>query len=160
MKRHQIMFFLAVAAALVLASAGCKTMGMAGTTKGQLLKINIEAPTDLPDLGADNVDVILGNRGVNNIQDVLVDVELPPELSVLGQTNDRGIDVVHDSSSNVYHFTIGKLQPAEDSHLRFRVQTHFGRSVEVPINVTAWQKDLPGEKLFRKTVIRLRERSF
>jgi hypothetical protein len=155
MKRNHIMIFTACVA-LVLAAAGCKTMGMAGTSKGQLFKINIYAPESLPEGGEDNVDVTLSNRGVNNIQDILADVELPPQITVLDQTNDRGIGVVHDTGSNTYHFTIGKMQPAEDSHLRFRVRTNFGGRSEADVNVTAWQKDLPGEKLFRKTVIKLR----
>src|SRR5947199_10328388 len=115
MKRNRI---LTVAAMFVLVAAmfslaACKTSGMALTSRGQLLKINITHPTDLPEGGEDNLDVALSNRGVNNIQNVLVDVELPSQLIVLDETHDRGVTMSHDPGMNVYHYTIGNLQPGE-----------------------------------------------
>jgi hypothetical protein len=127
------------------------------TSRGQLFKINIYAPKDLPEGAEDNLDIELSNRGVNNVKDILVDVELPPQLIVLDQTNDRGINVSHSPGSPIYHFSLGNLQPAENAHLRFKVRTAFGTMTQTgQISVTAWQKDLPGEKLFRKTTIDLR----
>lgn len=159
MKRSSV---IAVAAFSLLAIAlfamsSCKTSGMATTTKGQLFKININAPGDLPEGGTDNIDVVLSNRGVNKINDIFVDVELPPQLTVLDQTNDRGMTATHDPGTNVYHFQGPELSSPEDAHIRFKVQTRFGTMKETGnINVTAWQKDLPGDKLFRKTIIKLR----
>jgi Domain of unknown function DUF11 len=159
MKRNHT---LAVATMVVMAIAlftlsACKTSGMAMTSRGQLLKINIQHPTDLPEAGEDNLDIVVSNRGVNNIQDVLVDVELPPQLIVLDQTADRGIAGMHDPGSNVYHFTIGKIQPAEDSHLRFHVRTAFGTMRESgSVKATAWQRNLPGDRLVETAVIKLR----
>ena len=150
--------FFALAAALIMLAglASCKSSGMAMTSRGQLFKINIYAPNTLPEGGDGNVDVVLSNRGVNNIQDVLVDVQLPPQLLVLDQTQGTGINVAHAPGSAVYHFTIGNLQPGEDTTLRFHVRTSFGTVSETgEIGVTAWQSDLPGDKLFRKTVIGL-----
>ena len=153
---------LSVAALLLvaiarLATAACKSSGMAVTTRGQLFKINIKAPTDLPDQGEDNLDIILGNRGVNNVKDVLVDVELPPQLIVLNETHGRGIDASHDPGSNVYHYSIGNIQPAEDTTLRYRVRTSFGTMSETgSVKVTAWQRNLPGQKLIENAVIKLR----
>jgi hypothetical protein len=148
---------LAIMALALFATAGCKSSGMAVTTRGQLLKINIVHPTDLPESGEDNMDVVISNRGVNNIENVLVDVELPPQLVVLDQTNDRGVNVIHDPGSNVYHFTLGNVQPGEDSKLRFRVRTSFGSMRETgSVKVTAWQRDLPGDKLVETAVIKLR----
>ncbi len=145
-----------VAVALFMVSA-CKSGGMAMTSRGQLLKINIKHPTDLPDSGEDNLDITVSNRGVNNIQDVLVDVELPPQLIVLNQTGDRGINAMHDPGSNVYHFTLSKIQPAEDAHLRFHVRTQFGTMRETgSVKATAWQRDLPGDRLVETAVIKLR----
>src|SRR3954465_15464580 len=111
MKRnHTIAMASMVLMAIALfALSACKTSGMAVTNRGQLLKININHPTDLPEAGEDNLDIVVSNRGVNNISDVLVDVELPPQLVVLDQTGDRGIQTMHDPGANVYHFTIGKL---------------------------------------------------
>ncbi len=150
-------FTLAALALAVVFAASCKSSGMAVTSHGQFLKINISHPNDLPEGAEDNIDVIIGNRGVNNVKDVLVDVELPPQLTVLDQTADRGITAVHDPGTNVYHYTIGKIQPAEDSHIRFHVRTAFGGAQQTgSIDVTAWQKDLPGQKLVEHAAIKLR----
>lgn len=141
---------------LVVGLSACKSSGMAVTSRGQLFKINIYAPKTLAEGSDGNIDIDLSNRGVNNVKDILADVELPPQITVLDQTNDRGINVSHDPGSSVYHFTLGNLQPAEDSHIRFHVRTAFGTMTETgQISVTAWQKDLPGDKLSRKTTIAL-----
>ena len=157
-KKSLTVAMVAVLAIGLLATTACKSGGMAMTSRGQLLKINIEHPTDLPENGEDNLDVVVSNTGVNNIQDIVVDVELPPQLVVLDQTNERGITVTHDPGSNVYHFTLGNVQPAEKSNLRFRVRTAFGTMRETgSVKVTAWQRDLPGDKLVETAVIKLRQ---
>ncbi|MGZ7030585.1 MAG: hypothetical protein ACXVIJ_01325 [Thermoanaerobaculia bacterium] len=147
----------AILAIALFATTACKTSGMAVTSRGQLLKINIAAPKDLPDSGEDNLDVVVSNRGVNNIKDIVVDVDLPSQLVVLDQTNERGINVGHDPSANTYRFTIGNLQPAESTKIRFHVRTSFGTMRETgSVKVTAWQTDLPGDKLIETAVIKLR----
>ena len=159
MKRNRTLTVAAIALlALALAAAtACKSGGMAVTSRGQLFKINIVHPKDLPENGEDNLDVIISNRGVNNVENVLVDVELPPQLVVLDQTTDRGVNVIHDPGSSVYHFTLGNVQPGEDSKLRFRVRSSFGTMRETGnVKVTAWQRDLPGEKLVETALIKLR----
>jgi hypothetical protein len=148
---------LALLAIALFVTAACKSSGMAVTSRGQLLKINISSPVELPEGGQDNLDVMLSNRGVNNIQNILADVELPPQLIVLDETQDRGVSVSHDPGTNVYHFIIGKLNPAQDSHIRFKVRTAFGTMSETgSVRVTAWQRDLPGDKLLETAVIKLR----
>lgn len=141
----------------VLALAGCKSSGMAVTTRGQLLKINIKHPTDLPDNGEDNLDIAISNRGVNNVKDVLVDVELPPQLIVIDETHDRGMTMTSDAGRSTYHYVLGNVQPAEDANIRFKVRTSFGTMSETgSVRVTAWQRDLPGDKLIETAVIKLR----
>lgn len=158
MKSHRALTIaLALVAVALIAAAGCKTSGMAVTMRGQLLKINIKHPTDLPEQGEDNVDVILSNRGVNNVRDILVDVEVPAQLVVLDETHERGVTMTHDTGSNVYHYTLGNLQPAEDSTIHYKVRTSFGgMSDSGNVRVTAWQRDLRGEKLDETAVIKLR----
>ena len=160
MKSNRILTLFAlalVAIALFVTAAACKSGGMAMTSRGQFLKINISSPKDLPDGGEDNLDIVLSNRGVNNIQNILADVELPPQLIVLDETHDRGVNMSHGPGTNVYHYTIGKLNPAEDSHMRFKVRTAFGTMSETgSVKVTAWQRDLPGDKLVETAVIKLR----
>ena len=147
---------LCLLALIVAALAGCKSSGMAVTGRGQLLKINIEHSDTLPNNGEGNVDVIISNRGVNNVKDILVDVQVPPELLVTDQTNNQGVQVMHDPGMNVYHFSMSMLHPGEDSKLRFHVRTAFGTGHETgPMKVTAWQKDLPGDRLVETATIKM-----
>jgi len=60
MRRNTILAILAMA--LLVVVAGCKSSGMALTSRGQLLKINIVHPTELPESGEDNLDVVISNR--------------------------------------------------------------------------------------------------
>src|SRR4051812_34869129 len=120
MKLHRIVA-AALFAACLIAVAGCKTSGMAITKHGQLLKININHPADLPERGEDNIDIVIGNRGVRSVRDVMIDVEVPPQLFVLDETHERGVTMSHEPGSNFYHYTLGNLQPAEDSTIRYKV---------------------------------------
>jgi hypothetical protein len=156
MKRNRILILAAMAVMIAGLTTSCKTSGMAMTSRGQLYKINIYAPKSLPEGAEGNIDVLLSNRGVNNVSNILTDVELPPQLIVLDQTNDRGVNVSHTPGSPMYHFTLGSLNPGEDSHIRFHVRTSFGTMTQTgEISVTSYQNDLPGDKLFRKTIIEL-----
>ncbi|HEX9459528.1 MAG TPA: hypothetical protein VGA84_10315 [Thermoanaerobaculia bacterium] len=148
---------LAIVAATLIAAAGCKSGGMAITRHGQLLKINIEHPVDLPEQGEGDIGIVLGNRGVRYVKDVLVDVELPPQLVVLDEKHERGVTMSHDPGSSSYHYTLANLQPAEDSTIHYRIRTSFGTmSDSGSIKATAWQRDLPGDRLVETAVIKLR----
>jgi hypothetical protein len=159
MKRRQLLS-LAVVAILALglmSLSACKSSGMAVTSRGQILKLSIDHPKDLPEQGVDNLDVTLTNAGINNVQDVLLEAELPPELIVLDQTADRGVEVLHTPGSNVWRYTFGNIQPGERSTVRFRVRTAFGTLSETgSVKTTAWQNSLPGDKLVETAVIKLR----
>ncbi|HEY0160590.1 MAG TPA: hypothetical protein VGF28_25105 [Thermoanaerobaculia bacterium] len=148
---------VAICAIALLSATACKSSGMAVTSRGQVLKLNIAHPEDLPNEGVDNLDITVSNVGVNNIQDILLEVELPPQLIVLDQTNDRGVQVMHTAGSNMYRFTFGNIQPTERSSIRFRVRTAFGTMTQTgEVRATAWQSGLPGDKLIETAVIRLR----
>ena len=160
MRRNQLwtIALVAVVAVALVSATACKSSGMAVTSRGQLLKLNIIHPTDLPEEGVDNLDIQISNSGVNNIQDILLEVELPPQLIVMDQTNDRGVQVMHTPGSNMYRFTFGNIQPAERSTVRFRVRTAFGTLRETgSVKATAWQSGLPGDKLIETAVIKLRQ---
>ncbi|MDP9360286.1 MAG: hypothetical protein M3P29_02420 [Acidobacteriota bacterium] len=65
--------------------------------------------------------------------------------------------MTHDPGSNAYHYTLGNLQPAEDSTIRYKVRTSFGTMSETgSVKATAWQRDLPGDKLVETAMIKLR----
>ncbi|HEX2059805.1 MAG TPA: hypothetical protein VHK90_03615 [Thermoanaerobaculia bacterium] len=160
MRRNQLLpiAMVAIVAMVLLPLAACKSSGMAVTSRGQVLTLNIAHPEDLPEQGVDNLDITIANVGVNNVQDVLLEVELPPQLIVLDQTNDRGVNVMHTAGSNLYRFTFGNIQPTERSTVRFRVRTAFGTLSETgSVRATAWQSGLPGDKLVETAVIRLRQ---
>ncbi|HYC59116.1 MAG TPA: hypothetical protein VEK79_06070 [Thermoanaerobaculia bacterium] len=149
---------VAIVALALVSTTACKSSGMAVTERGQFLKLNIAHPTDLPEQGVDNLDITLTNAGVNNIQDILLEVELPPQLIVMDQTADRGVNVMHTPGSNLYRFTFGNIQPTERSSVRFRVRTAFGTLSETgSVKATAWQEGLPGDKLIETAVIKLRQ---
>ena len=160
MKRKPIFVIAAIAilALVALAVTACKSSGMAVTTRGQILKLNIAHPEDLPEQGVDNLDIGISNVGVNNIQDILLEVELPPQLVVLDQTNDRGVNAMHTPGSSLYRFTFGNIQAGERSTVRFRVRTAFGTLSETgSVKATAWQSGLPGDKLVETAVIKIRQ---
>ena len=157
MRSNRILVLTTAALLLVavFALAGCKSSGMAVTTRGQLLKINIDRPNELPEGGEGNLDVVISNRGVNNVKDVLVDVEIPPQMIVLDETHDRGMSMT--SSGGAYHYVMGNVQPGENANIRFKVRTAFGTMSETGgVKVTAWQRDLPGDKLVETASIKLR----
>lgn len=157
-KRMAAFATLALLAVVMFTMSACKSGGMAVTERGQLMKINIKHPIDLPEAGDDNLDITVSNRGVNNLQNVMVEVEVPPQLVVLNQTADRGINQSHDPGSNVWRFSMENIQPAENSSMRFQVRTAFGTWRETgSVKVTAWQRDLPGDKLVETAVIKLRQ---
>lgn len=160
MRRKQILSVAVVAllATMLVATTACKSSGMAVTSRGQILKLNIAHPDDLPEAGVDNLDITVSNVGINNMQNVLLEVEIPPQLIVLDQTNDEGINVIRTPGSNLYRFTFGNIQAGERSGIRFRVRTAFGTMRETAnIKATAWQEGLPGDKLIETAVIRLRQ---
>lgn len=160
MRQKQLLSIAVVAILAVglLSATACKTSGMAVTSRGQVLNLGIAHPEDLPEQGVDNLDITITNAGINNVQDVLLEVELPPQLVVLDQTNDRGVNVMHTPGTNLYRFTFGNIQPAERSTVRFRVRTAFGTLRETgSVKATAWQSGLPGDKLVETAVIKLRQ---
>ena len=148
---------LALVVIALVAVAGCKTSGMAVTTHGQLLKINIEHPVDLQDQTEGTVGIVLGNRGIRSVKDVLVDVEIPQGLVVIDENHERGVTMTNDPGSNFYHYTLSNLQPAEDSTIHYKVRTSFASMTDSgAIKATAWQRDLPGDKLIETAVIKMR----
>jgi len=156
-KRILTIAALAVMSVILIAATGCKMSGMAVTSRGQLLKLNINHPKDLPERAEDNIDIVVGSRGVKSVRDILLDVEIPPQLIVEDEIHERGVTMTHDPGSNVYHYTFGNLQPAEDSTIHYKVRTSFGTmSQSESFKATAWQRDLPGDKLVETAVIKLR----
>jgi hypothetical protein len=65
--------------------------------------------------------------------------------------------MTHDPGSTVYHYTLSNVQPAESSTIRYKVRTSFGSMAQSDsVKATAWQRDLPGDKLVETALIKLR----
>lgn len=141
-------------------TAGCKSSGVAVTERGQVMTINIDSPGDLPDNGTGELKVKVANRGVNNLGNVEFTVEIPNELVVVNEERGQGMELLvmeTPTGKRLYHYMVGNIEVGQSSTVRYQVRTNFGtlqRSSDVV--VTAWQKDLPGDRLVESKYIRLR----
>ena len=151
---------LAFAIVLVAGLAACKTSGVALTSKGQIMHVDIDVPTDLSEGQTEELVVGVGNRGVNNIANVVFQVEMPSELVVLSSVPSGGLDpteTVSPSGGKMYIYRAKELQPTNTATVRYHVRAAFGsldRSGD--IKVTAWSDDLPGDKLVETKYVKLR----
>ena len=87
MKKHNfgMMTMAAIALLGVVLIGACKHSGMAVSDRGQLMKIDIELPQDLSDGQNEKLLVTIANRGVNTIDNVIFEVEMPNELVIIDQ---------------------------------------------------------------------------
>lgn len=161
MKKFSSKFILMLVAILALATfAACKHSGMALTGRGQIMSINIEGASDLPEGGTDTIRVSVNNRGVANISNVEFTVEIPNELVVLNEKHGDGIDLMPmttPSGTKLYHYNAGNIEPTTSAKAEFEVRTAFGTLDRTgDIRVTAWQKDVLGDKLVETRMVKLR----
>jgi hypothetical protein len=161
MNKNTKTLILALVAILALGSLGaCKHSGMAVTERGQILAINITGADDLPDGYTDTLRVSVDNRGVANLSNVEFTVEIPNELVVVSEKHGDGIDLMPmqtPSGTKLYHYTAGDIGAAQSSKAEFEVRTAFGSLDRTgDIKVTAWQKDVLGDKLVETKMIKLR----
>lgn len=141
-------------------TAGCKSSGVAVTERGQVMTIAIDGANDLPNNFTDDLKVKVANRGVNNLSNVEFTVEIPNELTVLSEERGQGMELMlmeTPSGKKLYHYMVGNIEVGQSSTARFQVRTAFGTLDRTSdIVVTAWQKDLPGDKLVESKHIQLR----
>lgn len=152
---------LALIAILALGTlAACKHSGMAVTDRGQIMGINIEGANDLPEGGTDTIRVSVNNRGVANLSDVEFTVEIPNELVVVSEKHGDGIELMEmrtPSGTKLYHYIAGDVEATTSAKAEFEVRTSFGTLDRTgDIKVTAWQKDLPNERLVETRMVKLR----
>ena len=161
MKNHSGTRGLAIALVTMLPifAGACKHSGIAVTNDAQIMKINIEVPETLPESGEGDILVEVANRGVNNLSDVEFEVEIPADLVVMEEKHGDGMKMWEtrgSSGQRVYHYTVGDIGVTNESEVKYKVRTSFGsmkRSGDV--KVTAWQKDLPGQRLIESRYIKL-----
>lgn len=154
--------YMALTAMLALGfTTACKSSGVAVTDRGQIMKINISSAEELPENYTDEIKVEVANRGVANIHDIEFTVEVPDELVVVSEEHGDGMDLMMmetPEGRQYYHYRVGDLNGGEEAVARFRVRTSFGTLDRTSdIKVTAWQEDLPSQKLVETRQISLRD---
>ncbi|MGA7615192.1 MAG: hypothetical protein WBX15_08420 [Thermoanaerobaculia bacterium] len=145
---------------VALATVGCKSSGTAVTQRGQVMKISIDGPSSMAEGETSDIRVNVANYGVNKLSNVVYQVEVPPRLVVLEENHGAGMNLtaaITPDGSKLYAYRIGGLNPGEKSEARFKVRASFGSfDTSGDIKVTAWQEDLPNNKLIETHAIKLK----
>ena len=145
---------------LIAMATGCKSSGVAVSGRGQIMNIDVDVPTDLSEGETKELTVRLTNAGVNEIDDVIIEVEMPNELIVLSQIPSRGVTMTERLSSlgtKIFQYRAGDIEAATSSEVKFHVRAAFGSLPRTgDIKVTAWSEDLPGDRLVETKYIKLR----
>jgi hypothetical protein len=153
----------ALALVSVLALGGftaCKHSGMAVSSSGQVIGIEIHAPEHLADTAeTQELKVVVANRGVNKLSAFGFDVEMPTELVVLSQTQSPGVtwtERVTGAGTKLYHYEVNEISVGSKAEVRYHVRTAFGTLDRTgDIKVTAYSDELPGDQLVETKFIRL-----
>lgn len=149
-----------VAVLLVAMAGGCKSSGVAVSAQGHVMEMDINVPTDLSAGEAKELTVRIANMGINKIDDVIFEVEMPNELIVLSQVPGRGITMTERFSSTgtkIFQYRAGDIEVGTSSQVKFHVQAASGALPSTgAIKVTAWSDDLPENRLIETKEIKLR----
>ncbi|HVT04085.1 MAG TPA: hypothetical protein VHL58_12010 [Thermoanaerobaculia bacterium] len=155
----KVLMLLAVAAFLVVL-AGCKSSGMAVTGRGQVMKISLEAPKELSEGESAEIMARVRNAGVNNLSDVQIDVEVPSQLTVVHESHGDGMNMTESmggEGARMFTYRVGNIEAGQDSTVKLSIQGAFHSYKQSGnIRVTAWQSNLPGDKLVETKFIKLR----
>lgn len=149
-----------VAALALVGPVACKHSGVAVSSSGQVIDIEIDTPGSLADSAeTEELKVEIANRGVNKLSQFGFDVEMPSELVVLSQTQSPGVtwtERITGSGTKLYHYEVNEISVGSRAEVRFHVRTAFGSLDRTgDIKVTAYSDDLPGDKLVETKFIRL-----
>lgn len=149
-----------LAIAMLALLGACKSSGVAVSERGQIMNMNINVPTDLSEGQTEQLTVTIANRGVNQIDDVVFEIEMPNELIVLSQNPSPGVRWTDRTSSwgtKIYQYQAGDIEVGTEAEVKYNVRAQFGSLPRTgDIKVTAWSKDLPGDKLLETKYIKLR----
>jgi len=161
MQTKQKMSVLMIAALLLLGGlVGCKSSGVAVTSEGQVMHVDIEIPTDLSEGETKELQISVGNRGVSAMKNVVFEVELPAELVVLSSVPEAGLngtEMTSPSGNKMFVYRSANIQAMTTDTVTFHVKAAFGAMEKSgDIRVTAWAEDLPGDKLVETKYIKLR----
>lgn len=152
---------LLVTMTLVASLAACKHSGVATTSRGQIMVINIARPGALAEGEVGQVKVSVKNRGVNNLSNIVFRVEFPSELIVVEEKRGagmKGLMGVGEAGQPIYHYDVGDIEVTQESVVEYSIRAMFGtRTVSDNITVTVWDDDLPGGRLIETAAIRIRQ---
>ena len=159
--KRTINLSLALVAALAIAGlTGCKHSGVAVAKGGQVINIDIDAPTRLAESAeTQSLEIKIGNVGVSKLSRLEFTVEMPNELVVISQTQSPGVTWTTRASSGnqkIYHYTVDEVSVGSRARVTYHVRTAFGsRERTGDIKVTAWSDQLPGDRLIETKFIEL-----
>jgi hypothetical protein len=159
MKRSLLFVALAIALTGVLFAGACKHSGQAVTSRGQILSITIEGVRSLAEGESGIIDINLTNPGPTNIGALEFTVEIPHELTVINEDRPRGVDVITGGTpeARIYHYRSSRLAPLSSTTVRYTVRAGFGSLDRTgDVKVTAWQENLPGDRLIETRAIELK----
>jgi hypothetical protein len=143
-------------AAVLILLAACTSGGGNNTSliaEGQTLRMTAFVPAELAEGAQGTIDVIVGNRGAFAVSNVLVDVELPPQLAVVHESHGTGVSLIRDP--NRYRYTIDALGVGNDVRLSFDVRAQFGGAASTgPVRVGVQQPEVAGDRFERSATIR------
>jgi hypothetical protein len=141
---------------LLLALAACSSGGdnTPVASEGVTLRMSVFAPSALAEGAEGTIDVIVSDRGAGPVSNVLVDVGLPPQLTLVNESHGTGVSLIRDPK--LLRYTIGGLGVGSDSRIRVTVRAQFGGAAETgAIRVVAQEPAVGGDRLERTTTIKL-----
>jgi hypothetical protein len=147
-----------LAVSLVMGLGACKSSGVAVSERGQVMKIDINVPTDLTEGGTEEMVVRVANRGINELSNVFFEVEVPSELVVLSEVPSDGVQRLSSMGNNrISQYRAGDIEAATSAEVKYHVRAAFGSLDRTgDIKVTAWSEDLPGDRLVETKYVKLR----
>ena len=143
-----------VRALLLLALAACSTGGNpVMTSEGITLRMTVFVPSALAEGAEGTIDVIVGNRGAGPVSNVLVDVELPPQITVTHEMHGGGISLIRDP--RLLRYRIDGLGVGSDARMSATVRAQFGGAEETgAIRIVAQEPTVAGDHLERTVTIK------
>lgn len=160
MKSMKTITSLAAVVILAAGLAACKHSGVAVSKGGQIIAIDIDAPSTLGEgIESKALNIKIANNGVNKLSSLSFDVIMPTELIVVSQTQSPGVtwtERVTAGGEKLYHYTVNEIGVGSRARVNYHVRTAFGtRDRTGDIKVTAYSDQLPGDRLIETKSISL-----
>lgn len=149
-------------AVVALIAGACKSSGMAVSKEGHFIKIEIDVKDDLSDGETRELLVRVANRGVNKLQDVTLEVEIPRDMVVISQVKTAGNVTLTQREmapdEKVYSYDAKDIPVGAEAEIRYHVRSALvpSGSSTSDIRVIVHSRDLPGGQLVETKSVKLR----